>query len=325
MRPKNIFSHAKQHLDYFFANIDPTLLDPIIDLCNKANKIVLAGVGKSAFIAKKIVANLVAMGKQACFLSPLDALHGDIGIVEQADVVLFFSKSGSTKELLKIMPHIKKRQATTVAIVCQSSSLAKKADYSIILPLENELCPFNLLPTTSTQIQLIFGDILAVALASTTTEAIFYTNHPSGSLGNKNLAVENIMFKKELIAIVSKKIPLKDAIVDLVAKNQGCLLIEDSEKLIGIFTDGDLKRALSKYGDSLLQQPMKALMTHNPLTIRGSTNLTTALDIMYKNKITTLPITERSKIVGLIHMHDLVAHGITPSNSSFNKEVLFLA
>ena len=315
---KDLYSSQKEYIDFFFKNIDLNKTQKLLNLLiNCKNNLIFTGVGKSAFIANKIAMTMLSSGTKAIFLPALDALHGDIGIVTKDDVVLFFSKSGQTEELLEMITFVKKRNAKTIAVVCnENSRLAKLSDEFILLPLKKELCPYNLIPTTSTTLQLIYGDILTVALMENKSFSLndYAINHPKGAIGKKIfLKVEDLMIKNLDLPICREDDLIKETLSTLSSKKCGCLLIVDKEKkLKGIFTDGDLRRLIEKESEKFLFKKMKEIMVKDPIVINKDELVFDAMKIMQKTKnITALPVLENSKVIGLLHMHDIVKMGIT--------------
>lgn len=314
---QTLLEKERSYLNYFFDHIETALLDPIFEhLKNTTGTLFITGVGKSAHIAQKIAKTLLSTGTKAAFLSAEHALHGDLGAVEKDDTVLLFSKSGASEELLQLLPHIHHRKAFSIAVTSSSSSqLAKSCTFYAHLPLQKELCPFNLAPTTSSTLQLIFGDCLSIALmqAKRFTKESFAQNHPGGLLGKKlTLKVCHLMRTRDAIPKSHLDTPLIKALHELSAKSCGCLLIlDDQERLQGIFTDGDLRRALETLGAPILQKPLSSLMSPKPKTVSPHLLALDALRIMEeKSPVTVLPVLEDSKLVGLLHMHDVMHAGL---------------
>lgn len=264
---KELFEEQKNHINYFFKHVDYQKAEEIFNAFLKCKGlIVFTGVGKSGIIAEKIAMTLTSTGTRALFLPPINFLHGDIGIVSSDDIVVLISKSGETEELLNLLPFIHRRKAKTVAFVSnEKSRLTKSCDMNIFLPVEKELCPFDLAPTTSTAIQLIFGDVLAVALMNAKGFSLseYAQTHPSGTLGKKmTLTVGDIMIKGDHIPLCHIEDRLVDVLVELSNKKCGCLLVVDNQKnFLGIFTDGDLRRSLQALGTNVLDHQMGSLMT----------------------------------------------------------------
>lgn len=313
-----LFHDLRGYLDYFFDSIDlneAKKVEKLLLAC--PGTIFLSGVGKSGHIAQKIAATFISTGTRAAFLSPGHALHGDIGLVLPQDVFLLLSKSGESEELLQLLPAIKNKQATTIAVVSSPRSrLALACDTFIHLPVQRELCPYDLAPTTSTAAQLIFGDCLAIALmhAKRFTISEFASNHPAGLLGRKiTLKVSDLMLKGDAIPVCRREDRLIDVLHALTAKRCGCLLIEEEGILQGIFTDGDLRRSIEAKGEKALQIPIGILMSSSPRTIAPDQLALAALRQMEEDPsrlITVLPVVEEGRIAGLLRMHDILQAGL---------------
>ena len=314
-----LFDTFRQSLNQFFDLVDLNEVEKAFEaILACRGMLVLSGVGKSGFIAQKIAATLVSTGTRAVFLSPAGALHGDIGIVSQQDLFLAFSKSGESEELVSLIPFIHKKGAFTIGVVCNPSSrLAIASDLMVHLPMQKELCPYDLAPTTSTSAQLIFGDCLAIGLmqAKQFTIPDFASNHPAGFLGRRiTLKVSDLMLKGEAIPLCRSHDRLIDILHELTGKRCGCILIADEQfRLEGIFTDGDLRRAIHTKGEKALQIQMGNLMTPSPRMIDPDQFAITALRQMEENPsrlITVLPVLENGKISGLLRMHDILQSGL---------------
>lgn len=313
-----LFQNLRGYLNHFFDTIDLHEAKKVLEkLLACPGTIYLTGVGKSGHIAQKIAATFVSTGTRAAFLSPEHALHGDIGIVSPQDILLLFSKSGESEELLELLHPIQNKKATTIAVVsAPHSKLAKAVDLFVHLPVQRELCPYDLAPTTSTAAQLIFGDCLAIALMQEKrfTLADFASNHPAGLLGRKiTLKVSDLMLKGDAIPICRKQDRLIDVLHELTAKRCGCLLIGEAGILEGIFTDGDLRRAIEATGEAALKTPIANLMSLAPRTIAPDQLALTALRKMEEDPsrlITVLPVVEQGCIAGLLRMHDILQAGL---------------
>jgi len=315
-----LLKKARTHLDAFFEQIDETALKQIFDIFLACKGVLFfTGVGKSGLVAQKIAATMTSTGTKALAISPTDALHGDIGIVSKEDVFVILSKSGETEELLQILPFVRNKGAKLVAVVSQGGSrLAKGCDVQIVLPFEKELCPFDLAPTTSTTTQLIFGDILAIALMRAKEFSLneYASNHPGGQIGRRStIKVDDLMIRGEELPIASPDNRLEEVLSDFSGKRCGCLVVVDeSKKLKGIFTDGDLRRSLQKHGGAVLQQPISSLMTEQPRSVNCHDLAWDALKLMevdQKRPITVLPVIDQEeRVVGLIKMHDLIQSGV---------------
>lgn len=315
-----LFSEKKRYIDYFFSNINFSAAQQILELLYGCQGTVfVTGVGKSGIIAKKIAATLVSTGTSARFLSPVEAIHGDLGAVRSSDVMLVLSKSGESDELASLLPYARNKGAHLVAVVCNlESRIAKGCHLAIELPLEKELCPFGLSPTTSATLQLIFGDILTVALMQKKgfTVEEYGENHPAGSIGKKiTMKVSDLMLSGDDIPTCFPDATLRMCLPELSQKRCGCLLVVDQHScLVGIFTDGDLRRALESQPDGALDAKISQLMTKNPRKVYPELLAWDALQLMEENQqhpITVLPVVNHNHVVmGLIRLHDILQSGL---------------
>jgi arabinose-5-phosphate isomerase len=276
-------------------------------------RVVISGIGKSAIIAQKIVATLNSTGTPASFLHAADAIHGDLGAVQQNDIVIIISKSGNSPEIKVLVPLIKNFGNTIIGMIGNVDSyLAKHADLILNTTVEQEACPNNLAPTTSTTAQLVMGDALAVCLMELNgfSSDDFAKFHPGGSLGKKlYLRVDDLYKDNEKPAVKAMQ-TLKEVIVEMTGKRLGVTAVVDNEnKLLGIITDGDLRRMLEK-GSSLEKVTAIDVMTANPKTIEADALAVDALDLMRKKEITQLVVTSQDRYLGIIHLHDLVKEGL---------------
>lgn len=314
-----ILSEQQKYLTHFFKTVDSTQLQQAVDACLATQGIIVfTGVGKSGIIAEKIAMTLVSTGTKALYLPPTNFLHGDIGILTEQDLLVMLTRSGETEELLSLVPFVRQRNARLMAVVSNPQArLAMLADVAVHLPVEKELCPFDLAPTTSTAVQLLFGDLLAVALMRLKGFNLqsYALNHPAGSIGKKMMiTVNQLMFKGEQVPLCGENVRLLDILVEFSNKKCGAILVvNESEELQGIFTDGDLRRALQSQGSSVLELPMKALMTRSPLAITQDLLAWDAMKLMQKDPkkyVMVLPVVDNKKVVGILRMHDLVQAGI---------------
>ena len=312
-----MFEAFRNRLNQFFDAIDSQEAIKVFDaLLSCRGMVILSGVGKIGLIAQKIAATLGSTGTRAVFLDPTAAVHGGIGIVSKDDVFLAFSKSGESEELLELIPSMRKKGALIISAVSERlSRLAKASDLYVYLPVEKELCPFDLVPTISTTVQLIFGDALAIALmqAKQFAPSDFALNHPAGFLGRKSsLKVSDLMIKNQEIPLCYGKDRLIDILHELTGKRSGCILIVDEKaSLQGIFTDGDLRRAIQSKQEGALQMSMGSLMTEAPRTTDPEQFAIAALRKMEEDRpITVLPVLENGKVTGLLRMHDILQSGL---------------
>lgn len=317
---KELLDKQRDYTDYFFTSLDLLPIERLVEfllLCR--GTIFFSGVGKSGLVAKKIAFTMVSTGTRAHFVSPTDAAHGDLGMVSANDSFIMLSKSGETEELINLAPAIKNKGASLISVVSNPNSrLAQVSNTIITLPFKHELCPFDMAPTMSTTNQLLFGDLLTIALMRHKKFSLddYALNHPSGRIGKRiTLKVKDLMLTGSKIPLCKSEDHLGEVLVELSNKRCGCILITNNDKqLLGIFTDGDLRRALQKLGTNLLTTPMKELMNQKPFFIGSDILAWDALKIMEGDphkRITMLPVvdTERN-IVGLLHMHDILQSGL---------------
>lgn len=317
---KELFDKQKESVAHFFTSLDLEKVQGLLDfLLEREGTLFFSGVGKSGFIAKKIAFTMISTGTEAFYISPTDALHGDLGMVSCKDTFFMLSRSGESDELLHLVPAIKNKGARLIGVVCNSDSrLAAACDFLITLPLLAELCPFDMAPTTSTVAQLLFGDLLTVALMCQKGFSLeaYALNHPSGRIGKRLLLkVKDVMVKGERIPRCHPEDLLQKILVELSDKRCGCVLVVGQEnELKGIFTDGDLRRALQKEGGDILQRSMHDLMNTSPVSTSSEMLAWEALKKMEghpSKRLMNLPVVdEEKKVVGLLHLHDLVQSGI---------------
>jgi arabinose-5-phosphate isomerase len=272
-------------------------------------RVVLTGMGKSGIICRKIAATFSSTGQPALFLHPAEAIHGDLGMVVPGDVVMSISNSGETAELLRLLEMLKRLGIPLIALTGRSqSTLARYSDVVLDVSVTQEACPLNLVPTASTTAALAMGDALAMCLMVQRgfKEEDFARLHPGGKLGMKLLKVSELMRTGEAVPIVRIKTPMKDVIYEMSRKGIGITsVVDDAGRLMGIISDGDLRRHL-EHDDQLLKLNAEDVMTRDPKTIGGEDLATKALNIMEQKRITSLLILDKDrKILGIIHLHDL--------------------
>jgi len=316
---KELLEMQRKHVDHYFDSLDLAQAELFLQKCLKATGLlVFTGVGKSGIIAEKIAATLISTGTKALYLPPTNFLHGDIGILSQGDVFIAMSRSGETEELINLVPFVRKRGASLLAIVSnERSRLAKLSDLSIHLPMERELCPFDLAPTTSTEVQLLFGDLLAIALMQRKGFALdaYAENHPLGAIGKKVATrVDDLMHTGDEIPLAHPDSKLVDMLFELTQKKCGALLVSDEEsRFLGIFTDGDLRRALQSRGPSVLESKIGDLMTSGARSVEKGTLAWDALKLMQRDPkkfVMVLPVLDQGKVAGILHMHSIIQAGI---------------
>lgn len=294
-----------------FINVD--FEKAVLKIYSCKGRLIISGIGKSAIIAQKIVASLNSTGTPSAFLHAADAIHGDIGMVQKADVVMIISKSGDSPEIKVLIPIIKNFKNTIIAICGNMQSyLAKSADLVLNTTVKEEGSPYNLAPSSSTTAQMVMGDAITACLMELRgfDSEDFARFHPGGTLGKKlylhvgDLSIHN---EKPLVKTESK---LKDVIIEITKKRLGvAVVLEDNNKIAGIITDGDLRRMLER---DLYHAEVKAkdIMTSQPKTVDQNELAVNALDIMRKNNITQLVVTSNNNYQGIIHLHDLIREGI---------------
>ena len=275
-------------------------------------RVIVTGIGKGAIIAQKIVATFNSTGTPSIFLHAADAIHGDLGIITKEDIMIAVSKSGETPEIKVLIPLVKARKNKIIALVGNTKSfLANQADYILDATVEKEACPNNLAPTTSTTAQLVMGDALAISLLELKdfSAADFAKFHPGGSLGKR-------MFMRVIDLASNNEVPFVDpneaipkVIIEISSKRLGATAVVEKGKLIGVVTDGDLRRMIEKY-DNFSKLVARDVMTKNPLTIDKEELVVNALSLMRENNITQLPVTDNGNYIGVIHLHDILKEGI---------------
>ncbi len=280
-----------------------------------AGKVVISGMGKSGIIGQKIAATLSSTGTTAIFLHPAEAAHGDLGVVSEGDTVICLSKSGMTEELNFILPALKERKATIIAFTGNPRSyLAMNADVVLDTGIDQEACPYDLAPTSSTTAMLAMGDALAICLMKKKnfTDQEFALTHPKGSLGKQlTMRVGDVMAQGEALPVVSEEATISDLILEMTSKRYGVSGIVDAEgRLTGIFTDGDLRR-LVQTGESFLDKKASEVMTPNPKTVSAEMMAKACLELLETWRITQLMVCDKDKRpVGIVHIHDLVTLGL---------------
>jgi arabinose-5-phosphate isomerase len=295
----------------------------LLDTCaSQRAKLVITGVGKSGIVARKIAATFASIGLMAIYLNPVDALHGDLGVVAPDDVVLLLSNSGETDELLQILPHLKRRGTARIALVGRvNSSLANGCDVVLDGSVDREVCPLNLAPTASTAVAMAIGDALAAVWMERrgVSPEDFALNHPAGALGKQlTLTAGDLMVPVSRLAALQASAALPDVIAHLTADGVGaCWVARDDhpDQIHGLITDGDLRRALQSHGAAQWSELKAAdLMTADPITVETSTLAIEAIERMERNRrkaIGVLPVVDaEQRMQGLLRLHDLVQAGL---------------
>ena len=277
-------------------------------------KIITLGIGKSGHIAKKVSATLSSTGSASSFINAGEALHGDIGGINKNDAVIIFSHSGETEEIIDLIPFLRSSGCEFFSITgSRNSFIAKNSLINLDTGISEEACPLDLAPTTSTTASLALGDAIAVALleAKNFKSDDFAKSHPGGKLGKRLITtVEDLMAKNKDLPVVSRGMTLSDTLIEISSKGLGVALVVEKKRLVGIFTDGDLRRTLNQVKDPL-NKKIENYMTKRTKTILKNKLAIEALDIMQKNKIYSIAVVDSKKIpVGIIRMHDLVEAGL---------------
>lgn len=293
--------------------IDAEFESIIEEILTSEGKVVLSGIGKSAIIAQKISATLNSTGQKSVFMHASDAVHGDLGIIDDKDIIIIISKSGNTPELKILIPLIKRLPNKLIAMVSSLDSfLAENADYIINAYVEKEACPMNLAPTTSTTVALALGDALAVCLleARGFNRRDFAKFHPGGSLGKKLYLKVNDIYPNNTLPVVTESSSVKEVIFEISSKRLGATaVIDKNNKLTGIITDGDLRRKLIE-SSNILNLEAKDIMTLSPKTIAPGEYAVNALNLMQSLNITQLIVEKEKEVLGFIHIHDLLKEGL---------------
>jgi len=277
-------------------------------LKNTKGKIVVSGIGKSGHIAKKISSTLSSIGSSSFFIHPAEANHGDLGMITKDECLILISNSGETVELFNLIVHSQKLKVPIISITSErKSTLAKKSDVCLEIPKNIEACPLELAPTSSTTSSLVLGDALAITLLEKNdfTKKKFSALHPGGKLGRLLLRVKDIMKVGDEIPIVKKSQEMGEALIEITSKGIGCvgIISDKSGDLVGIITDGDLRRHMDK---KFLEKKIENVMTKNPKTLSGNELIADALSLMNKESITNFFITEKMKPVGVLHVHNIL-------------------
>lgn len=282
-------------------------------ILDSKGRVIITGIGKSANIAQKIVATLNSTGTPSIFMHAADAIHGDLGIIQNDDVIICISKSGNTPEIKVLVPLIKNRGNKLIAMVSNTDSfLGNQADFVLKSTVKKEACPNNLAPTNSTTAQLVLGDALAVCLLEYRgfSSEDFAKYHPGGALGKKLYMRVSDLYKNNEKPKVKPDDSVKNVIIEISSKLLGSTaVVDDSDQLIGIITDGDIRRMLQKY-ESFENLTAKDIMSENPKTIDKNELAINAFNLMESNSITQLIVAKNKKYLGIVHLHDILKEGI---------------
>jgi len=312
---KTILQQEANALRAMSERLDENFVKAVELLLASKSKIIISGMGKSGIIGQKIAATLSSTGTTAVFMHPAEAAHGDLGVVCKGDTVICLSKSGMTEELNFIIPALRERDATIIAFTGNPRSyLGMNADVVLDVGVDQEACPYDLAPTTSTTAMLAMGDALAICLMKKKnfTDLEFALTHPKGSLGKQlTMRVGDVMASGDALPLVSENATLSDLILEITSKRYGVSGVVDGDgKLTGIFTDGDLRR-LVQTGESFLDKKAAEVMTPNPKTVLADLKAKECLELLETWRITQLMVCDNEqRPVGIVHIHDLVTLGL---------------
>lgn len=309
---KKTISNEAEAIQNLTTLLNPSFSEAVTHIFNSTGRVVISGIGKSAIIASKIVATLNSTGTPAIFMHAADAIHGDLGTIQEHDTVICISKSGNTPEIKMLVPLIKKGGNTLIALTGNLESvLAKQSDYILNSFVEKEACPNNLAPTTSTTAQLVIGDALAICLLELRgfSSKDFAKYHPGGSLGKRlYLRVADISLNN-MKPQVDVNADVKKVIVEISEKMLGVTAVLENNKVVGIVTDGDIRRMLNKY-DAINGLTAKDIMSVNPKTIENNMLAVKALELMQSKGISQVLAIENDTYMGVVHLHNLINEGI---------------
>lgn len=311
---KEVLLIEAKELELAASRISTEMADAVKLISNVKGKLIITGVGKSGLVGAKMAATLASTGTSSFFLHPTEAMHGDLGMIGKDDIVLGISYSGESQELIQILPHLKRFDIPLIAMARdKNSTLAQYADVFLDISIKKEACPLNIAPTTSTTLTMALGDALAVCLMKNQNfkKEDFASFHPGGSLGKQLFVKVDDLLKKENLPIVSRGTILKDAIVTMSEGRLGNAIVLENNEVIGLLSDGDLRRAMLKDNFSL-DCKVAEIMTQNPKVIKDKNILASdALKIIEDFKIQLLLVLDKDeKLVGVLHIHSLIEAGI---------------
>jgi len=305
---KEVIEIESSAISGLIKNLDNNF-DEAIRLISKSNgKLIVTGIGKSGLIGKKIAATLASTGTPSFFIHPTEAYHGDLGMIEPDDTVLLISYSGETDEILRIIPFLKNQNNLTISMSSNTkSTLAINTNLHINIHVNKEACPLSLAPTSSTTATLVMGDAIAIALMQNKSfqNENFAKFHPGGTLGRRLLTKIKDVMQSNNLPICNKTTTAKELITIISNGKLGVAIVQDNNSLVGIITDGDIRRAMDSYERDFFDLDASKLLTKNPKSIDIDAKLTTAHKEMTRNKINSLVVTDSNKIVGVVQMYDL--------------------
>ncbi len=305
---KEVFETEASAIANLAKNIDDNFKKAIEAILECSGKLIVCGMGKSGIIGKKIAATMASTGTSSFFLHPAEAYHGDLGMIGKEDIVLLISNSGETDEILKLIPFLKEQKNIIIAMSGNPlSTLAKNSTYHLNIYVEKEACPLQLAPTSSTTATLVMGDALAITLMKLRDfkESDFAQFHPGGSLGRRLLTrVEDVM-KKDNLPIVNRESSIKEIIHTVSKARLGLAVVQEADLIVGIITDGDIRRAMEEFEDTFFRLKAEDLMTKNPKTIQKEAKLIDAQNLMNEFKVNSLLVMDNNQICGVVQIYDL--------------------
>lgn len=306
---KEVFKIESQEIANLSTLLTNDFEQAVMTVFNTKGKFIISGMGKSGIIGKKIAATLASTGTPSFFLHPGEAYHGDLGMIEKEDILLLISNSGETDEVLKIIPFLKSQGNITISMSGNpQSTLGMNTDYHLNIAIKKEACPLSLAPMSSTTATLVLGDAIAVALMKLRDfkDENFAKFHPGGSLGRRLLTTVESVMKKENLPTCNEKSSIKEIIHKITDGKCGLIVVEDSEKILGIITDGDIRRTMETKEDEFFTLKAKDLMSINPKLIMSNEKLIKASEIMSESKINSLVVVDENRaLVGIVQMYDL--------------------
>ena len=307
-RAKEVFKIEADAIANLSKNLDSNFEGAIEAILHSKGKLIISGMGKSGIIAKKIAATMASTGTPSFFLHPAEAYHGDLGMIEKEDILLLISNSGETDELLRLIPFLKAQKNIIISMSRNiDSTLAKNSRYHLNIAVEKEACPLQLAPTSSTTATLVMGDALAVTLMELRgfKEVDFAHFHPGGSLGRRLLTrVEDVM-RKENLPIVEGATSIQELIGTISKARLGLAIVEEEDKIVGIVTDGDIRREMEKSEATFFRLTANDLMSTEPKVINAKEKLKTAQELMTQLKVNSLLVVEDEALVGVVQIYDL--------------------
>jgi len=306
---KEVFKIESRAIANLTQQLDSDFEEAVNAILKCRGKLIISGMGKSGIIGKKIAATMASTGTPSFFLHPAEAYHGDLGMIEREDIVLLISNSGETDEILKLIPFLKEQQNIIVAMSGKvDSTLAKNATYHLNISVEKEACPLQLAPTSSTTATLVMGDALAISLMSLRgfKESDFAQFHPGGSLGRRLLTrIEDVM-KSENLPIVERTSSVKEIINRMSKGRLGLAIVLEEHEIVGVITDGDIRRAMEEFEDSFFRLKAEDLMSKNPKTVKRREKLLKAQELMNQFKVNSLlVVNEDNLLCGVVQIYDL--------------------